>query len=497
MTIRQKLIIGSAALLTSTICIGAVLVIDSRGMETGIERMTVNSELVRIAFRLRILTEEYLDSGHERPFVQWKNQYDLLKQTLARAELIQPEEQEIIQSLAEDSKKIGLLFSKLASPSLDSPAVKDKLQGMLTRRLSSLVDDSSQLNRATQQTLAGEQRVLHIMTGSGVGLLVLMVFSYIYFMTTSVLRPLARVLRGVQLLSAGDFNHRIHFEHSDEFGTLADTFNRMTERLRESYDSLKNEIAERARAEQDLIRSNVDLEQFAYVASHDLQEPLRNVAGSLQLLEKKYKDKLDADAHRYIQYAVEGAVRMNALIQDLLTFSRVGTRGKPPQPTDCAQILDQALKNLKTRISQAAATITHGPLPTIFSDDTQLLQVFQNLIANAIKFRSDKPPKVHVSAIKDDHGWIFSVEDNGIGIESRHLDRIFEIFQRLHKQTEYDGTGIGLAITKKIVERHRGRIWVESEVGVGTTFHFKIPVIRSLTHDGVSDIVESSGNSAG
>ncbi len=235
------------------------------------------------------------------------------------------------------------------------------------------------------------------------------------------------------------------------------------------------DISERKRAEEELIRSNQDLQQFAYVASHDLQEPLRNVATCLKMLEQDYKNKLDATADQYINYAVESSVRMKDLILGLLDYSRVATKGKPPGPVNCDQTLGQALINLGSGIAETGAVITHDPLPTISADDTQLLQAFQNLIGNAIKFRRDDPPRIHVSAVKNKNEWIFSVKDNGIGIESRHLERIFVIFQRLHKRSQYDGTGMGLAIVKKVVERHGGRIWAESEPGVGTTFYFTIP----------------------
>jgi PAS domain S-box-containing protein len=242
--------------------------------------------------------------------------------------------------------------------------------------------------------------------------------------------------------------------------------------IREMNESLENKVAERTA---ELTRSNADLQQFAYVASHDLQEPLRNVASCLQLLEKKYKNNLDAKADQYIHYAVESSVRMKNLILDLLTYSRIGTRGNPRKQTDCEQILDQTVRNLRSAISEAGAVITRDPLPTILADNAQLMQVFQNLIGNSIKFRGEQQPHVHVSAVKNKKEWIFSVKDNGIGIESRHLDRIFVIFQRLHKRSQYGGTGIGLAIVKKVVERHNGRVWVESEFGSGTTFYFTIP----------------------
>jgi len=242
------------------------------------------------------------------------------------------------------------------------------------------------------------------------------------------------------------------------------------------------DITERKHAEEalketlaDLTRSNEDLQQFAYVASHDLQEPLRNVATCLQMLEKKYRNSLDTDTDKLIRFSVEGATRMRALIQDLLAYSRVATKGKAPERIDCEQVLERALKNLRSSIAEAESVITHDPLPTIRVDDTQLLQVFQNLIQNAIKFRRHEPPKVHVCAVKNKNEWIFSVTDNGIGIKTDQFERIFVIFQRLHKRDHYDGTGLGLAIVKKVVERHGGRVWVESELGVGSTFYFTIP----------------------
>jgi PAS domain S-box-containing protein len=235
------------------------------------------------------------------------------------------------------------------------------------------------------------------------------------------------------------------------------------------------DITDRKRAEENLTRSNEDLQQFAYVASHDLQEPLRNVTSCLQMLEKKYGNKLGSDADQYIHYAVEGAVRMKDLILDLLAYSRIRTTGKTTEPTDVEQILAETLRNLKSGMTKTGAIVTHDCLPTIHADDTQLLQVFQNLIGNAIKFRREEIPRIHVSAARNKDEWTFSVKDNGIGIEARHLDRIFVIFERLHKRSQYEGTGMGLAIVKKIIERHGGRVWVESAPGHGTTFYFTMP----------------------
>jgi PAS domain S-box-containing protein len=243
------------------------------------------------------------------------------------------------------------------------------------------------------------------------------------------------------------------------------------------------DISERKRAEEELnrtaaelARSNAELEQFAYVASHDLQEPLRMVASYAQLLEKCYKGKLDSDADDFIAFIVDGATRMRALITDLLAYSRVGTRGKSLEATDCESVFEQVIANLQMAIEETNAVVTHDRLPSAMADELQLSQVFQNLIGNAIKFHGEERPLVHVSAKQRGREWVFSVQDNGIGISPEHTDRIFVIFQRLHGGGEYPGTGIGLAICKKIVERHGGRIWVESQPGKGSTFYFTIPM---------------------
>jgi PAS domain S-box-containing protein len=225
----------------------------------------------------------------------------------------------------------------------------------------------------------------------------------------------------------------------------------------------------------ELERSNLELEQFASVASHDLQEPLRMVSSYTQLLELEYKDKLDDDAREYIAYAVDGARRMQRLINDLLEFSRVGTRGRRLEPVDANVVLGTVRANLTVAIEDGCALVTNEELPTVMADSTQLGQLLQNLIANAIKFHGGQSPRVHIAASARGAEWVFTVSDNGIGIEPQYFDRIFAIFQRLHVAAEYPGTGIGLAVCKRIAERHGGRIWVESDPGNGTTFSFSIP----------------------
>jgi len=230
-----------------------------------------------------------------------------------------------------------------------------------------------------------------------------------------------------------------------------------------------------ARHASDLAASNAELQQFAYVASHDLQEPLRMVSFYTQLLSKRYKGQLDADADEFIGYALDGALRMSALIKHLLEYSRVSTRRPEFAPTDCEAAFHVSMTNLQMALDECQATITHDPLPTVKADSSQIGQLLQNLVGNAVKFRGPEAPHVHVSAREEQSEWLFSVKDDGIGIEPEHFDTIFGIFQRLHARDEYPGSGVGLAICKRIVERHRGRMWVESEPGNGSTFCFTIP----------------------
>ncbi len=249
-----------------------------------------------------------------------------------------------------------------------------------------------------------------------------------------------------------------------------------TAELSMASDELAARAQELAKKSEDLARSNAELEQFAYVASHDLQEPLRMISSYVQLLSRRYSGKLDKDADEFIAYAVEGTKRMQQLINDLLAYSRVGTRGKPPVPTSFERVFSEAMANLKMAVEESGAIVTHDDLPTEVADEMQMVQVFQNLIGNAIKFKSQETPRIHVSVRPEGDEWIFSVQDNGIGIDPQFFDRVFTIFQRLHGRDEYPGTGIGLTVTKKIVERHGGRIWLESEPGKGTTFYFTVPM---------------------
>ena len=243
-----------------------------------------------------------------------------------------------------------------------------------------------------------------------------------------------------------------------------------------------HDITERKRAEDqlkkasdELKRSNVALKQFAYAASHDLREPLRNMASFVKLLERRYKNKIDERADQYIDYIVGSSTRMQDLIEDLLDYSRLETKGKVFKPLNSNDLIERTITDLDASIKENRAEVTHDPLPDVTADSSQLGRLFQNLISNAIKYKGKRKPKIHISASRGKEEWVFSVKDNGIGIDPEYFEKIFVIFQRLHSREEYPGTGIGLAICKKIVELHGGRIWVDSEPGKGSTFRFTIP----------------------
>jgi signal transduction histidine kinase len=301
-----------------------------------------------------------------------------------------------------------------------------------------------------------------------------------FLIARSIARPLAGLTTAANRIAAGEMIDPPALQRRDEIGVLSTALARMVRSLRalaEQERGLRVDVAEYQRVQAELRRSNEELEQFAYVASHDLQEPLRMVGSYTGLLKRRYQGKLDREADEFIAYAIDGVTRMQALINDLLTYSRAGRGNRPLEEIDAGQALGRALDNLQTAIADTHAVVSRGMMPRVAANTVQLTQLFQNLIGNALKFCKDRRPEIRIAAEPVGREWVFSVQDNGIGIDPQYRDRIFLIFQRLHKREEYPGTGIGLAICKKIVEQQGGQIWVESEPGKGSTFKFTLPAI--------------------
>ncbi|MFQ6047619.1 MAG: ATP-binding protein [Gemmatimonadales bacterium] len=281
-------------------------------------------------------------------------------------------------------------------------------------------------------------------------------------MRAAVARPISELTLAVGRLGRGERNLALPTKAAGEIGVLAREFELMAQQLTERQLVLE--------------RRNGELEQFAYVSSHDLQEPLRMVASFTQLLAERYGERLDDEAREFIGFAVDGARRMQRLINDLLEYSRVTTRGREFGSVALGRLLEEVVTDLRVAVEESGARVSWGELPTVMGDETQLAQVFRNLISNAIKFRGDEPPVVEITAERRGDEWLVAVRDNGIGVPSEQAERVFVIFQRLHGRTEYPGTGIGLSISKRIVERHGGRVWVEPASPRGSVFYFTLPV---------------------
>ncbi len=444
-------------------------------------RMTASDAIMKAASEINIVGSHYLMSPGDATRIQWVRTYDSLVGTLERMPVKEAEDRAIVEGMLSILARMKELFAELAAASEQgrftrpSPLADEMimLAGDVTIGASSLVAVSD----AEIKTL--NRRIIITLTVFSL-LLVVAVLLTSTALGRSISVPINRLREGADIIGSGNLDYRTGIRSGDEIGGLSESFDHMTESLKAitvSRNELAREIAERKRTEEELERSNRELEYFAYIASHDLQEPLRMISGYVSLLERKYKGRLDDQADKYIHFAVDGAKRMQKLIEGLLAYSRVATRGGRFKRVDLNRVFDEAASNLSAAIRESGAGVTRDELPEVTGEETQLLQLLQNLIGNGIKFRKpDVPPRVHVSARLQESEWLFEVRDNGIGIEKKYFDRVFQIFQRLHTREEYAGTGIGLAVCKRIVERHGGRIWVDSVPGEGTSFFFTVPV---------------------
>ncbi len=524
MTIRAKLQISAIVLTGCAAAIGVILLTLSEVVNTAIYKATTTNRLAQEIWALNALTNDYVFHQGERAQIQWQSQYASITALLTQQHVIftTPQERTIVEAARQDHTSIKDIFARLVAlrGALQQPGIEqgptvalsieleERLASQILVRSQSMIGAATQLSESSLTARARAHRQANVLTLALIVTLILVTAGTVLPLYRHLGTTMAKLLEGTDVIARGNLDYRVEIESTDEIGQVGRAFNTMAARLKASYESLEDKIrdrttelalanaelqrkiAERKQAEEalqrtaaELARSNAELEQFAYVASHDLQEPLRTVAGFTQLLAKRYTGQLDAKADEYIAFAVDGATRMHQLITDLLEYSRVGTRGEPFQPTDCTAVLQQALTSLALTIQESRARVTHNPLPTLSGAAGQLTRLLQNLIGNALKYRSERPPQVHITAQPQGHAWLFAVQDNGIGFDPHHAERIFGVFQRLHTREKYPGTGIGLAICRKIVERHGGCIWAEGRPGEGATFYFTIPMEESARHE--------------
>jgi signal transduction histidine kinase len=374
-----------------------------------------------------------------------------------------------------------LTGASLAGPSVSQGKVDfDQIRGALARLQHNLAVQRTQAAGTLQDAASVLQATLIVIAIALLAAVLVLGFG----LWRSAILPLRRLASDARQVAGGDFEHQMEPGGPAEMRAVGLDVNRMRERILAELSELQAAHATLEARTEDLQRSNSELEQFAYVASHDLQEPLRKVASFCQLLQRRYAGRLDAKADEYIEHAVDGAKRMQALINDLLAFSRVGRTAQSRQPVSCAVLLAQAWANLAADVRRTQATIEVGELPVVLGEASLLTAVFQNLINNALKFRANEPPRVTVSVRRDGEFWLFSFSDNGIGIEPEYAERIFVIFQRLHDKTTYPGTGIGLAMVRKIIEYHGGRIWLDTTITAGARFWFTLPALPEDEHAG-------------
>jgi signal transduction histidine kinase len=378
------------------------------------------------------------------------------------------------------------LVARTGKPVVSPDVVTGKADfDALRSKIAALQGDISRARAHAVTSLSNSSTVLDaVFVAIAIGLAVIVIVLAVGLRAVAI-RPVRRLAVEVRRVADGDFAHIVDQRGPREVSSLAADVNSMRERIlrelsavREANDSLQEHA-------EDLQRSNSELEQFAYVASHDLQEPLRKVASFTQLLQRRYAGQLDARADQYIEFAADGAKRMQALINDLLAYSRVGRSAREAALVSSDTALGQARANLATAIAESGATIESGHLPFVLAELPLLTAVFQNLLSNSLKFRGDKPPRIVISATRDAEFWLFSFTDHGIGIDPAYAERIFVIFQRLNERSAYPGTGIGLAMSRKIIEYFGGRMWLDTSTAEGTSFLFTLPVVPEESEDDV------------
>lgn len=471
MKIRTHLtIILIAALMTLAWFTVASIVLVST-IQNKMAKREVSREIIKAVFDLNILRSDYQIYASERSFNQWQKRYISFQSSLDSGTRYfnTPEEKQYIASMRQRLQSMESLFAEVRKK--PASEIELTLRGQLLQHSQESVAAASQLSRHMNEQMKFWINIaLAITVIFLINAFILILWAY-RLILTRVMAPIRKLEEGVHTISAGNLKYKIPIEHHDEIGYLSSAFNDMTANLQQSYQDLEKRVRERTKA---LEISNQELEQFAYVSSHDLQEPLRTISSYVDLFNLKYEKELNSEAKEYLGFVQESSLRALQLIRELLSYASIGMAGEAAKNVDMNEVLQKTLLNLKSSIESSGAQVTSDPLPVLPIHEIQVIQLLQNLISNAIKYRGPNSPRIHVSAQLQGDSWIFSIADNGIGMDPKYEAEIFKIFKRLHTRKEYPGTGIGLAISKKIVQYHGGEIWAKSEPGNGSTFYFSL-----------------------
>lgn len=506
MKIGTRLYIGMLLPFAVLAVLGVLLVCSMRQLQSALRTRGELNRVHELAFEMELRMQEYVATGEGRARRQWTTCCDALLQTLRGIDPAHTAEPETWKAILARATGLRMMVEELSvlrdNGTGDSAAVfrekREHLTGQMQAAIEGVVADAARLGRISRQRSMLITDRLVAWTVAGLVALAAFMLVIAWALGRGIVRPVRALNKGAAIVGSGRLDHRVGVAGDDEIGQLSRSFDEMVANLRKvtaSRDELDREVARRKEAEErmrqallELGRSNTDLERFAYSASHDLQEPLRKVAAFASLLQKEHSDRIEDEGRQYIDVIVRATGRMQRLIDDLLTYARVTTRAKPFAAVDLNEVAGGVLSDLDVRIRETGGKVCVGDLPTIAADPAQMRQLLQNLIGNALKFhRPGVPPQVDVFSEAEADGGEgvrpapvprlcrIAVRDNGIGFEEKYKDRIFGIFQRLHTRAEYEGSGIGLAVCKRIVERHGGRIEVESAPGRGTTFTAVLP----------------------
>ncbi len=510
MKISTRLKLAGILSIGAVAMIALVLFSSSLQLKKALGRNEASVEFLKAISSIQYLTLEYTLRHDDRSLLQWRLRHTSLSSLLGETDMFKGTEDEaIVNGLAQSHDRLKSLFDQLVANQTDRKNDRDnielleereaRLTGQIMKQVQSMISDVLILSERSRAGVREAQWLTTVAVLLFGGLAVVVVASTSYYTADRVTRPLAELHDGMRIVGAGNLDFRFRMGAIDEIDDLGRSFDVMTEKLKGTTVSrddlaqvnraLSAELDRREHAEKELLRnqvelqtankaleaSNIELQRFAYVASHDLQTPLRSIAGFVQLLQSEYTGLFDTRAENWMQRTVQATKVMQASIRDLLTYSRVNSEADAFQDVPLREVFEDAVLLLDAAIKESGADVTCGELPTLTCDRSQMVQLMQNLVGNALKYCT-QTPEIRVSSQAADTEWIFSIQDNGIGIAPKHYERIFELFKRLHSEKEYPGTGIGLAVCRRVVNRHGGRIWVESESGRGSIFYFTIPI---------------------